>query len=105
MAHSAKFPGVRVGLCVAYSIISIPFLAVCIYYGVQAQQTDSSWFWIIEFGIGEFVDAIILIMQLVVLRLELKKERPYTPFHLLFSIYLTAISVTRLILVLLKISD
>lgn len=44
-------------------------------------------------------------MQLIVLRLELKKERPYTPFHLLFSIYLTVISVIRLILVLLKISD
>jgi hypothetical protein len=56
-------------------------------------------------SVGEFLDGFILIMQLIVLRLELKKERPYTNVHLTFCIYLTFVSLVRLILILIPLNQ
>lgn len=62
-------------------------------------------FWVIEIGVGECVDSVILVMQLLVLRQELNKERPYTPFHLMFNIYLAVLSTVRLIFAFLSIGQ
>lgn len=42
-------------------------------------------------------------MQLLVLREELKKERPYTSTHIIYFLYLAILSVTRFILFLLQV--
>ena len=83
-------------LCILYFLVSIPFLVISIIYGVQ--RDDDSEFWIIIEGVGEFIDGLILIIQVLVIRAELAKERPYTPIHLIFSLYLTGICIARLVI-------
>jgi hypothetical protein len=71
-------------------------LAVFTYQG-------SLWYeYIFQGGGGECLDSIILLIQLGVLRYELKKEQPYTKFHLLYFFYLFAIEIVRFIFTLLN---
>jgi hypothetical protein len=53
---------------------------------------------VLQGGGGECIDSVILIIQLGVLRLELKKEQPYTKFHIWYFIYLMVMSFARFIL-------
>lgn len=53
-------------------------------------------------SLGEGIDSIILVIQLLVLRLELLKEQPYTPYHIGYFIYLVGFSVVRLVIFLLN---
>lgn len=46
-------------------------------------------------GGGECIDSIILVIQLGVLRLELKKEQPYTRYHIWYFVYLMIMSLAR----------
>lgn len=67
--------------------------------------TDSyeqrSWYeYVLQGGGGECVDSVILVIQLAVLRLELRKEQPYTAYHVAYFVYLAAISGVRLALTL-----
>ena len=56
-------------------------------------------------GGGECFDSVILLLQLWVLRRELMKERPYTATHLVYSIYLTTLSLIRFGVVLVRITQ
>lgn len=48
--------------------------------------------------LGEGIVSIILFIQLLVLRLELLKEQPYTRFHIAYFLYLCLFSIARLII-------
>jgi hypothetical protein len=52
--------------------------------------------------LGEGIDSVILFIQLLVLRLELRKEQPYTRFHLAYFLYLCLFSAVRLAVFLLN---
>lgn len=68
---AAKYPYTRIILCMCYTVLTVPFLAVSIVY--DQSETDVDAFWMVEFGVGECIDALILTLQLVVLRQELNK--------------------------------
>jgi hypothetical protein len=60
------------------------------------------WYeYVLQGGGGECIDSVILVIQLGVLRLELKKEQPYTRFHLWYFVYLMVMSLARFTLTLL----
>jgi hypothetical protein len=52
--------------------------------------------------LGEGINSLILFIQLLVLRLELLKEQPYTRFHLAYFLYLLLFSAARLVIFLLN---
>lgn len=52
--------------------------------------------------LGEGINSVILFIQLLVLRLELLKEQPYTRFHLSYFLYLLLFSAARLIIFVLN---
>jgi len=48
--------------------------------------------------IGTFVNSVILVFELFLMRQEILKERPYSPVHRIYWIYLPAITLVRLII-------
>ena len=96
--YSAKYPKARFLVSASYMVLAVPFLVISIYEATKVEK--DSEFWLIEEGVGEFVDALILIIQCLVLKDELSKERPYTVIHVIFSIYLALLGVARLGVVL-----
>jgi len=48
--------------------------------------------------IGTFVNSVILVFELFLMRLEILRERPYSPVHRIYWIYLPVITLVRLII-------
>ena len=44
------------------------------------------------------INSIVLIIEMLVLRLELLKENPYTPCHIYFFLFLAIMSIVRFVL-------
>lgn len=97
-----RYPKVRIFLCTTYLLLSVAFLITCVV--VNLENSDNFSFWLVE-GVGEIINSIILIIQSIVMRQELLKERPYTPTHLLYCIYLNLITVARIVIVLIEIKN
>lgn len=58
--------------------------------------SGAKWYkYILQGGGGECIGSLILLIQLGVLKMELNKEQPYTPFHIYYFIYLAIISMVR----------
>jgi hypothetical protein len=81
-----------------YVIINIALLVETIVFNIFYYTPID----MILVSLGEGIDSVILIIQLLVLRLELLKEQPYTPFHIAYFIYLCVFSISRLVLFLLN---
>jgi len=76
-------------------------LTLIIYNLLTDSYSDRAWYeYILQGGGGECIDSLILLIQLKVLRLELRKEQPYTKYHIYYFIYLTLMSIVRFALTL-----
>lgn len=69
---------------------------------VVLNQFEYTSFDIVLVVLGEGINSIILFIQLLVLRLELLKEQPYTSFHVAYFLYLCLFSAARLTIFLLN---
>lgn len=72
---------------------------------VVLNQFEYTSFDIVLVVLGEGINSIILFIQLLVLRLELLKEQPYTIFHVAYFLYLCLFSAARLTIFLLNEKD
>jgi hypothetical protein len=84
---------VRVILTCSYIFISIFILIFTLTVSLYAE-----WYsYILAGGGGPCINSIVLILELMVLRSELIKERPYTRCHVQFIIFLAIVSIGRFV--------
>ena len=89
------YPRMRVIHSIAYIVVSITILVFSLV--VKLYPSSHWYYYFLIGGAGPCANSIAMVLQLFVLRSELIKERPYTPGHVHFFIFLAAFSIARFV--------
>ena len=85
----------RVIHSLAYIIVSITSLVFSLV--VKLYPLSHWYYYLLIGGGGPCINSIAMILELLVLKSELIKERPYTPGHIHFFIFVALFSIARFI--------
>lgn len=89
-----KYWLIRLVIAIVYVVISALMLIIELYKYVDQDNWPKEL--LMSGSVGFCVNCLILLMHIVVVSQELRKEMPFTKLHQLFLMYLVIISSIRL---------